>query len=105
RPLNSMFDCRSLSELRAGERATLEKAAELRTLGPSEILVVEGDPSENVFIVKSGLMGVYLEKPSGGSWLVRCCFPGWLLGESSVLTGSGARCTATLRAERVSEVW
>ncbi len=31
---------------------------------------------------------VWLEKPSGGSYLVRCCFPGWLLGESSVLGAS-----------------
>jgi CRP-like cAMP-binding protein len=69
------------------------------------MLVTEGDPSRNVFVVKSGLLGVWLEKPSGGSWMVRCCFPGWLLGESSVLGGPGARCTASLRAERVSEVW
>jgi CRP-like cAMP-binding protein len=55
--------------------------------------------------VKSGLLGVWLEKPSGGSWLVRCCFPGWLLGESSVLAGGDPRCTATLKAERISEVW
>jgi CRP-like cAMP-binding protein len=105
RPLASMFDCRSLMELRPDERAALESASTLRTLAPSEIVVVEGDPSENVFIVKSGLIGVYLEKPSGGSWLVRCCFPGWLLGESSVLDAGGARCTATLRAERVTELW
>jgi CRP-like cAMP-binding protein len=77
----------------------------LRTLGPGETLVNEGDPSESIFVVKSGLLGVWLEKPSGGSWLVRCCFPGWLLGESSVLGGADARCTASLRAERVSEVW
>jgi CRP-like cAMP-binding protein len=37
---------------------------------------------------------------------VRCCFPGWLLGESSVLDTAGdPRCTASLKAERVSEVW
>jgi len=47
-------------------------------------------------VVKSGLLGVWLEKPSGGSWLVRCCFPGWLLGESSVLGSGEGRCTATL---------
>ena len=69
------------------------------------MLVTEGDPSRNIFVVKSGLVGVWLEKPSGGSWMVRCCFPGWLLGESSVLGGPDARCTASLRAERVSEVW
>ena len=78
----------------------------LRTLAPGETLVSEGDPSRNVFVVKSGLVGVWLEKPEGGSWLVRCCFPGWLLGESSVLGAVGrARCMASLRAERVSEVW
>jgi CRP-like cAMP-binding protein len=69
------------------------------------MLVTEGDPSRNLFVVKSGLLGVWLEKPSGGSWMVRSCFPGWLLGETSVLGPPGARCTASLRAERVSEVW
>jgi CRP-like cAMP-binding protein len=77
----------------------------LRTLAPEEMLVTEGEPSRNIFVVKSGLVGVWLEKPSGGSWMVRCCFPGWLLGESSVLGGRDARCTASLRAERISEVW
>ncbi|MBK6695230.1 MAG: cyclic nucleotide-binding domain-containing protein [Myxococcales bacterium] len=104
RPLANLFDCRSLSDLGDDHRRELSAATTLRTLGPGEILVVEGDPSENIFIVKSGLIGVYLEKPSGGSWLVRCCFPGWLLGESSVLA-IDPHCTATLRAERVSEVW
>jgi CRP-like cAMP-binding protein len=36
---------------------------------------------------------------------VRCCYPGSLLGESSVLSSDGPRCSATLRAQRVSEVW
>ncbi len=58
-----------------------------------------------MFVVKSGLVGVWLEKPAGGQWLVRSCFPGWLLGESSVLGGAATTCTATLRAERISEVW
>ena len=34
-----------------------------------------------------------------------CCFPGWLLGEGSVLGGEDPRCMASLRAERVSEIW
>jgi CRP-like cAMP-binding protein len=69
------------------------------------VLLAEGSLSENVFVVKSGLLGVWLEKPSGGQWLVRCCFPGWLLGESSVLETHAPRCTATLKAERFAEVW
>jgi len=104
RPLESVFLARSFTELPDYVRDRIIKNLSLRTLAPGEALVSEGDPSENVFVVKSGLLGVWLEKPSGGSYLVRCCFPGWLLGESSVLA-EGARCTASLRAERVSEIW
>jgi CRP-like cAMP-binding protein len=105
KPLETLFDARSFAGLAESTQAALSKYVALRTLAPEEMLVTEGDPSQNVFVVKSGLLGVWLEKPSGGSWLVRCCFPGWLLGESSVLGGPDARCTASLRAERVSEVW
>jgi CRP-like cAMP-binding protein len=105
KPLASLFDARSFAALPQDLRIALAGAAKLRTLAPEEALVNEGEPSRNVFVVKSGLLGVWLEKPSGGSWMVRCCFPGWVLGESSVLQGPDARCTASLRAERVSEVW
>jgi CRP-like cAMP-binding protein len=105
RPLERLFDGRSFMNLSETTQEALATHLSLRTLAPEEMLVNEGDPSRNLFVVKSGLLGVWLEKPSGGSWLVRCCFPGWLLGESSVLGGPGARCTASLRAERVSEVW
>jgi len=104
-PIASIFDTRSFRDLDATLRERLTLRMTSRTLAPGETLVVEGEPSESVFVVKSGLVGVWLEKPSGGSWLRRCCFPGWLLGESSVLGADDPRCTATLRAERVSEVW
>jgi len=105
KPFFSIFDTRSFAELPEDLRESLSPAIHLRTLTPGETLVTEGDASRNVFVVKSGLVGVYLEKPEGGQWLVRCCFPGWLLGEGSVLGGDSPRCTASLRAERVSEVW
>lgn len=105
RPLDRIVDARSFAGLPDGVRARLEAAMVLRTLAPGETLVSEGEPSRNIFVVKSGLLGVWLEKPEGGQWLVRCCFPGWLLGESSVLVPDDPRCTATLKAERVSEVW
>jgi len=104
KPLDDMFAARSFAGLPQALKDKLAFETTLRTLAPGETLVTEGEPSRNVFVVKSGLLGVWLEKPSGGSWLVRCCFPGWLLGESSVLA-EDARCTASLRAERVSEVW
>jgi CRP-like cAMP-binding protein len=105
KPLGNLWDARSFSGLPDDLQVRLDRAAKLRMLAPGETLVSEGDPSRNIFVVRSGLLGVWLEKPSGGSWLVRCCFPGWLLGESSVLAGPDARCTATLKAERVSSVW
>jgi CRP-like cAMP-binding protein len=113
KPLDDLFAARSLTGLSEPQRAELAAAVELRTLAPEEMLVTEGEPSRFLFVVKSGLLGVWLENPTGGSWLVRCCFPGWLLGESSVLDAPasledsqiGPRCTASLRAERVSEVW
>jgi CRP-like cAMP-binding protein len=105
RPFASIFDARSFAGLPEALRGKLEPHITLRTLAPGETLVSEGERATQVFVVKSGLVGVWLEKPSGGSWLVRCCFPGWLLGESSVLGGPEARCMASLRAERVSEVW
>jgi CRP-like cAMP-binding protein len=105
KPLESIYDSRSFAGLRDEIREKLDPVLTLRTLAPQETLVNEGEPSRNVFVVKSGLLGVWLEKPSGGQWLVRSCFPGWLLGESSVLGGLAPRCTATLRAERISEVW
>jgi CRP-like cAMP-binding protein len=105
KPLDSIFDARSFANLRDELREALAPHVTQRTLAPGDTLVSEGEPSRRVFVVKSGLVGVWLEKPSGGAWLVRSCFPGWLLGESSVLGGIAPRCTATLRAERISEIW
>lgn len=105
RPLNSVFDCRSLAVVDGADRAWLEDNFTLWTLSPGEVLVNEGEASQRVFVIKSGLIAVLLEKPSGGLRVVRCCFPGWLLGESSVLVEGNPICTATLRAERITEVW
>jgi CRP-like cAMP-binding protein len=104
KPVGDIMQSRSFAGLPPALGAALEPNVWLETLAPGEDLVKEGEPSKNVYVVRSGLLGVWLEKPSGGKWLVRCCFPGWLVGESSVLQ-ENAQCTATLRAERVSEVW
>jgi CRP-like cAMP-binding protein len=104
KPVGDIMESRTFAGLPAALRAALEPDLWLETLAAGEDLVKEGEPSKNVYVVRSGLLGVWLEKPSGGRWLVRCCFPGWLVGETSVLQ-ENARCTATLRAERVSEVW
>ncbi len=105
RPVDSIFECPQFYTLPENERDWLWSSLVLRKLAANEDLVREGEPSRNVFVVKSGLLGVHLETPEGGTRLVRSCFPGWLLGESSVLVDDDPRCSATLRAERPSEVW
>lgn len=105
RPLQNVFDCKIFAPLQGDQRGWLVENFEVRTLSPNEILVREGEPSENVFVVKSGLLGVLLDTTNGGNRLVRCCPPGLLLGESSVSADDDPRCTATLRAQTVTEVW
>ena len=46
-------------------QGALSKYVALRTLAPEEMLVTEGDPSQNVFVVQSGLLGVWLRKAVG----------------------------------------
>ncbi len=104
RPLTTVLEAPALLGVARSEHQWLEMNAELRTVRRGEILVREGEPSRSVFVIRSGVLAVVLEKPDGGQRMIRCCFPGWLLGESSVLT-PGARCSATLRAERHTEVF
>jgi CRP-like cAMP-binding protein len=104
-PMENLFEAPALRPVPEKDRRWLETQSRLRTLKPGETLVREGDPSRSLFVIKSGLVGVLLDKPTGGARMVRCCFPGWLLGESSVLVEGDPRCTASLRAQRVTEVW
>jgi len=104
-PLQSVLDAPALAGASQGERMWLELNAEVKTLRRGEFLVREGEPSRAVWVIKSGILAVLLEKPEGGQRVIRCCFPGWLMGESSVLVEKDARCTASLRAERMTEVY
>ena len=105
KPIDALFDCPQFFAASPDERDWLGDHVQLRRLERGETLVREGEPSRAIFVIKSGLVGVHLEKAEGGTRLVRCCFPGWLLGESSVLVADDPRCTATLRAEQPTEVW
>ncbi len=105
RPIGDLFDLPTFASLDPKQRAWLAKNTDRRALTTGEFLVREGEPSRTVFVIKSGLVSVLLETGSDEPRMIRCCFPGWLLGESSVLVDHDPRCTASLRAERVTEVW
>ena len=103
RPVDRIFDNAVLALVPREHRPLLEDHARLVVLAPGDTLVTEGEPSTAVFVIKSGVLSVHHEKPA--RHFVRCCSPGWLLGESSVLAPRDPRCTATLRAEHLTELW
>lgn len=102
-PLSDLFESPVLALIPPERRQLVRDHARLAVLAPEEALVTEGDPSRALFVIKSGVLGIYHEHPVRR--LVRCCSPGKLLGESSVLVEDDPRCTATLCAEHVTEVW
>jgi CRP-like cAMP-binding protein len=74
-------------------------------LAPGEDLLREGEPAVKAFVVKTGVLSVRLEAPGGGARIVRSCFPGDFIGESSVLGPAGCTCTATVRSEVQTALW
>jgi CRP-like cAMP-binding protein len=80
-------------------------AAELIRVDSGEVILKEGDAAVRAFVVKSGILSVHLETPQGGTRVVRCCLPGDLVGESSVLDEDGATCNATVSAECQTALW
>jgi CRP-like cAMP-binding protein len=104
-PIGSIFETPVLVGTTPEERAVIEDQAKLLLLAPRQVLLREGELSVAVFVVKSGLLGVYLKEDGGKRRLLRCCYPGWLLGETSVLVDGHPVCSATLVAERMTEVW
>ena len=68
----------------------------------------KGEPSRNVFVVKSGLLGVWLEKPSGGSWMVRSLLSRGMAPRRVERARWPRTCAArrrSLRRALPSEVW
>lgn len=78
------------------------RTATARSLRPvhvarGEVIVREGDPSEDFYIVVAGEVGVTRARPNGTESRVALLGPGQFLGEMSLLAGTER--TATVRAE------
>jgi CRP-like cAMP-binding protein len=86
-PLKSLSEVPAFSGLGQEALDLLINIADLVTAEPGEAILKEGAPAVAAYVVKSGILSVSLEEPGGGSRVVRCCFPGELVGESSVLEG------------------
>lgn len=105
RPLEVLKEAPLLVGIGAQELGALERLGTLVRIESGEILLKEGDLANMAFIIKAGSLSVRLESTDGSPKVVRSCFPGDFIGESSVLGINDATCTATVQGEMVSELW
>lgn len=84
---------------------SVSTAARLIDVPADEILLKEGEKAVRAFVIKSGVLAIHLEISGGGSRLARCCFPGGLVGESSILEGAEATCNATVKTKTDAILW
>src|SRR5207253_11460088 len=59
-PVNDIFESPQFFAATEAQRKFLAEHLTLRKLAPRVALVKEGEPSRAIFIIKSGLIGVYL---------------------------------------------
>lgn len=77
---------------------TLTFSQPTRNLEPGEILIREGDPGGDIFVLESGRLAVERD----GVTIATIDEPGVMVGEMSVLLGRAN--TATVRAEKAAAV-
>jgi CRP-like cAMP-binding protein len=82
--------------LAEAELASLAQTARPLTLGPTERLVVQGQPGDSLFVLADGELEVLLRRDGGEDLVVDTLARGAVVGEMSLLTGEPR--TATLRA-------
>jgi CRP-like cAMP-binding protein len=105
RPIEHLGQAPVFAGLGQDEIEELDSITTQSTIEQGQILLQEGAEAVRAFVVRSGILSIRLETPDGKTRVVRCCFPGDLVGETSVLGKPGSTCTATVRAECVTSVW
>ena len=75
---------------------------ELLRLSEDEVLCLEGDPGDEIFIVAEGRLTIEMKLPDGSIGHLDRVGPGRMIGQISLIDG-GPR-SATVRAERDSAV-
>jgi SulP family sulfate permease len=90
----------SLGDDRLAER--LAPYVERLELAPGEVLIRQGDPPDDVYLLGSGELTVELESESGQRIRLRTVAPGSVVGEVAVYAGLAR--TATVVAHRASVV-
>jgi CRP-like cAMP-binding protein len=104
-PIHKIEEVPAFSGLGDEEMFELAGAGGKISIDAGVTLLKEGAEATQVFVIKSGVLSVNLETPDGGTRVVRCCFPGALVGESCVLDEPGSTCSATVNTESESTLW
>src|SRR5512141_2737745 len=84
----------------------VEMVSELpvETFAPGEDLCRDGDPGENLYVVKEGHLEILLAADSPDEMLLKICGPGEYVGEMGLILAKGKR-TATVRARDHVQTW
>ena len=75
----------------------------LEEFGPGEVIFREGDPGRHVYVIKSGTVGVLIERPDGSQELIKQLSAGDHFGEMALL-GMAPR-SATIRTVTAAAVF
>ncbi len=93
----------ALRGLDPGELAALAALATRREYAAREILVREGDPAQEIFLLVAGRLDVYATTSAGALRRLTTLAPGSAFGESALV--EDGRRTALVRAEAPSVCW
>jgi NTE family protein len=91
-----------LDALGARGRAAIERESDLLAIPAGHILFEQGDKGDDLFILRSGSLGVYMPQPSGHLRLLALIRSGETAGEMAVISGEPR--SATVIAIRDSEL-
>ncbi len=76
----------------------------VETYEPGAYLFRDGDPGENLYVVKQGNLEILLAADSADEMLLKICGPGEYVGEMGLILADGKR-TATVRAKDHVQTW
>jgi CRP/FNR family cyclic AMP-dependent transcriptional regulator len=80
---------------------TLARAGRFVQVEKGQFIFFQADPSEKVYLVRSGLVSIMLESPDGREMVINEMRPGDSFGEVGVLTGQPRSTSAIVRKEGV----
>lgn len=92
------------SQVPPAELGDLVKDLPTETYAPGTYLFRDGDPGENLYVVRDGRLEVVLAADSPDEMLLKVCGPGEYVGEMGLILPDGKR-TATVRAKTKATAW